>query len=68
MPCGCRGGPPAQLPQMTPARSAPVTAARVAVYEVVVDGDVVVSTASPTAAREEARRLGASIRVTSRPV
>ena len=67
MPCGCQGGKAAKLPTMVAARTAPVTAKRVAVYEVVVDGSVVVTTASPSAARDEARRLGASIRVTSRP-
>jgi hypothetical protein len=40
---------------------------RVAVYEVVVDGEVTVSGTSPVAARSEAKRLGGSVRVTSRP-
>lgn len=44
----------------------PAGAARVAVYEVVLDGEVVTRTTSPTAARSEAKRLHASIRVTSR--
>jgi hypothetical protein len=41
---------------------------QVAVYEVKVGGETVLSTSSPTAAREEAKRLGGSLRVTSRPL
>jgi hypothetical protein len=41
---------------------------QVAVYEVKVGGETVLSTSSPTAAREEAKRLGGSLKVTSRPL
>lgn len=70
MPCNCGKNalPRAQAASAAPRREGVRTAARVAVYQVVVDGEVKVATSSPTAAREEARRLGASIRVTSRPV
>jgi hypothetical protein len=70
MPCGCRGGaksgplPQARTASVTPGR----TAKRVAVYEVVVSGAVQLTTGSPTQARSEARRLGGSVRVSSRPV
>lgn len=40
---------------------------RIAVYEVVSGGEVVTSTTSATAARQEAKRVGGSLRVTSRP-
>lgn len=68
MPCGCQGRTASVLPPARSAGTAPVEAARVAVYEIVVDGAVVESTTVASAARDEARRLGASIRVTSRPV
>jgi hypothetical protein len=68
MPCGCnKGRTPAVLPPAAAQQQAPRTTTRVAVYEVVKDGDVVLSTTRPTAARQEASRLGASIRVSSRP-
>jgi hypothetical protein len=37
------------------------------VYEVVRAGSVELSTTSPSAARSEAKRVGGSVRVTSRP-
>lgn len=45
-----------------------VETARVAVFEVIKNKEVKLATSSPSAAREEARRLGGSVRVTSRPV
>lgn len=69
MGCGCgkgkSGGP---LPQTNHRTAAAPTAARVAVYEVVKDGAVVLSTTTPSSARSEAKRVGGSVRVTSRPV
>ena len=41
---------------------------RVAVYEVQKDGTTLTTTSSPTAARSEARRVGGSVRVSSRVV
>lgn len=68
MPCGCSKGRKAPLPQNTVATVGGKTAARVAVYEVTKDSMVVLSTTSPSAARGEAKRVGGSVRVTSRPV
>jgi hypothetical protein len=72
MGCGCSKrskGAAKALPQ-TELRTAPApTAKRVAVYEVKDSGgDVVLSTTSASAARSEAKRLGASVRVTSQRV
>lgn len=68
MGCGCKGRSTSVLPENSvTASTAPITS-RVAVYEVVKDGEVVLSTTSATAARAEATRLNASIRVTSRAV
>ena len=74
MGCGCskrkREGEAARaLPQTRLASSPGPTAKRVAVYEVKdSSGDVVLSTSSASAARSEAKRLGASVRVTSQKV
>jgi hypothetical protein len=68
MPCGCQGRAASLPPTQTAKTRAPVEAKRVAVYNVIVDGETVLSTSSPSAARSESQRLGASIRVTSRPV
>lgn len=70
MPCGC-AGKNQSLPkngEVAQARSEPRRSARVAVYEVVKDGSTIVSTTSPSAARSESKRIGGSIRVSSRPV
>lgn len=69
MPCGCQGKKSGSSLPRVKQESAPAgrTTKRVAVYEVKVDGDVVLSTTSPVQARSEARRLGGSVRVTSRP-
>jgi hypothetical protein len=69
MPCGCSKGRSAgTLPTNRLETASPRRSARVAVYEVVTDGLVKLSTTSPAAARQEAKRLGGSVRVTSRPV
>lgn len=70
MACGCSGGGGGPLPQNNLAAGAGSgrSAVRVAVYQVSKDGKVVLSTTSPVAARQEAKRLGASVKVTSRPV
>jgi hypothetical protein len=66
MACGCsKRGKPAVLPQVNQPSGRVTT--QVAVYEVRKGDEVILSTTNPTAAREEARRLGASLRVTSRP-
>lgn len=67
MPCGCRqkAGPLPQSLLASAENTAPVTR-RVAVYEVRKDGGVMLSTTSAVAARSEAKRLGASVHVTSR--
>lgn len=70
MGCGCKKNvKPSHLPAAAEAPGVPApTAARVAVYEVVKDGSVVLSTTNPVAARQESSRSGASLRVTSRAV
>jgi hypothetical protein len=67
MPCGCRKSK-ASVPGREHLLSAPRETARVAVYQIVVNGSVVDTTEDPTAAREAAKAPGASIRVGSRPV
>jgi hypothetical protein len=70
MPCGCKGSPgplPQSLTASSLAGTAPVTK-RIAVYQVKKDGDTMLSTTSPIAARSEAKRIGGSVHVTSRPV
>lgn len=67
MGCGCgKGKAGSPLPQATIQTASAPTAARIAVYEVVKDGEVVLSTTTPSAARSEAKRVGGSVRVTSR--
>jgi hypothetical protein len=68
MGCGCnKGRAAAPLPQKThAARVGGSTTSRIAVYEVMKNGVVKTSTTSSTAARSEARRIGGSVRVTSR--
>ncbi len=74
MGCGCskrkrESGAAKALPQTKLTSSAGPIAKRVAVYEVTDSGgDVVLSTSSASAARSEAKRLGASVRVTSQKV
>ena len=71
MGCGCskrnrEAGARSALPQVDHTKSTAPTTRRVAVYEVKdTSGDVVLSTTSASAARSEAKRLGASVRVTS---
>lgn len=67
MPCGCRGKN-AQLPINRPEPAQTKSVGRVAVYEVVKDSEPVLTTTNPKAARQEANRLGATVRVTSRAV
>ena len=70
MPCGCRKSK--ALPGTLQARRAATAASaaretsRVAVYQFVKGGEVVGSTENPVEARERAKVLGASVRVTSR--
>ena len=70
MGCGCRGksGGNKVLPQVNHAGVAPTSVKRVAVYNVVKNNETVLTTTNPTAARTEARRLGGSVKVSSRPV
>lgn len=68
MGCGCnKGRSAAPLPQKTHKVGGNKTT-RVATYEVIKDGSVVTTTSSPTSARSEARRVGGSVRVSSRVV
>ncbi len=69
MGCGCGKTVVRQAESITMAAAGVAATPRIAVYEVVsADGEMVTSTTSPVAARQEARRVGggARVRVTSR--
>ena len=67
MGCGCRKNGVGALPASAQAAVQDVrSVGRVAVYQVVVDKQVVTQTESAAAARQEANRLGGSLRVSSR--
>jgi hypothetical protein len=67
MGCGCGKSKNAGVPAAAQAAAREVrSVGRIAVYQVVVGGEVVTSTESAGAARQEANRLGGSLRVTSR--
>ena len=71
MPCGCRKNRnlvPGTLEARRSAQSLPSQEPRVAVYQFVKNGEVVGTTENPSEARQKSKVLGASVRVTSRPV
>jgi hypothetical protein len=65
--CGC-GGRQSKTAKAALGEAPEPTAQRVAVYEVYSDDTVMLSTTSASAARTEAKRLNASVRVKSRAV
>lgn len=70
MPCGCnkRRNVGGAMPGNEPAPPEPRRTARQAVYRVMKDGEEVIATTSAKTARDEAKKIGASVKVTSRPV